>query len=75
MDDLVLSTAADFETICENPDVVVKDSSTCGEYITAVYLNGVLVAERIISSIVEHFTLPKHCKINCECKAKKCKLP
>lgn len=57
---LSLATKGEFESIMEQPNVVVKNSHNIDEYVTAVYKDGELVAERVMYlRQVEHFVIGK----------------
>lgn len=45
---LVMTTATRFDEIMSQPDVTVKSSTVGSEYITSVYRNGQILAERVI---------------------------
>jgi hypothetical protein len=53
---LVLSTKSQFDSLMYGDDVISKASTICGEYITALYYAGALIAERIVyGNTIEHF--------------------
>ncbi|AUR85792.1 hypothetical protein NVP1081O_057 [Vibrio phage 1.081.O._10N.286.52.C2] len=57
---LTLTTAALFEEIMTQDDVDVKHTTTGPEYVTAVYQNGSMIAERVLYvAQAEHFVVAR----------------
>lgn len=53
---LKLTTATRFDELVSLPDVTIKNSTVGNEFITSVYKNGNILAERIIEmKQAEHF--------------------